>query len=312
MSTFDDSLRTRPRSTLGGARTPRPLGADGPPGIDARSGLTGPPRGTRVADASRQTDRSKKRQAKPGPKASGREITIVGTFKNPFQSRAEEIKAMKENRWEPSTDDFVDVGGKTVRAESYTSILTAILVDGAAETKPDSIARINIFTHANADLIAFLGTITPAGAMTNVSLNVNSSLSKDVLDNLNAAGVTFTVNAQTPALKSRKFSIDDVRRRFTKDAVIVIYACKSGLDGSFVQKIADTFQVKVRGFSDLVGYFPIYDEATSAINRRQVGIGRNSQTKVTDFHKLDDHAQAVEKSPRAPTAGTGTPAEDDE
>ncbi len=205
---------------------------------------------------------------------------------------------MKENRWEPSTDDFVAVGGTTIRAESYLSILTAILADGANETKPGSIARINIFTHANSDLIAFLGTISPVGAMTTVSLNVSSSLSVDALDGL-TGGQTFSVNSSSKQLAAKKFTLADVRRRFAKGAIIVIYACKSGLDGSFVQKIADTFQVKVRGFSDLVGYFPKYTEGSNAINRRQVGIGRNSQVLETDFHQLDSSSKAVEKSPKA-------------
>ena len=300
MSVPDDFLRPpSPRSTLGGARSPQPLGRDDAVDLDARSGLTGPPRGTRVADANLKKGprRDKKKAPDKKTKSAGREITIVGSFKNPFKTRADEIEAMDKDRWEPSTDDFVAVGGKTVTVDNFLTIFGTILVDGTRETKPGSINRINIFTHANPSMIAFSGQITSAGAMATVTLHGNGALTPGDLQAL-TQGQTFSVNSTNKTLAAKAFTLDDVRRRFAKDAVIVIYACKSGIDTSFLQEIADTFQVKVRGFSDLVGYFPKYTQGSNTIDRRHVGIGRNAAVKETDFHQLDVSSKAVEKSPK--------------
>lgn len=298
MSVPDHPFETHTgRSTLGGARQPQPLGRDDSVDVDARSGLTGPPRGTRVADAmANKRTRDKKKARKSDDKGDLREITIVGSFKNPFASRADEIKAMKENRWEPSTDDFVDVAGTALTVDHFHTIFGAILVEGNKETKAGSIKRINIFTHANPSMIAFSGQISSVGAMASVTLRTNGAMTPGDLQAL-TQGQTFNVASKNKTIAAKTFTLDDIRRRFAKDAVIVLYACKSGIDSGFLQEIADTFQVKVRGFNDLVGYFPTFDEGSKSINRRHVGIGRNALKVETDFHELDKNSKAIERSP---------------
>jgi hypothetical protein len=269
----------------------------------------GPPRRMVVADAA-DTKTKTKSKAKPkvADKPSGREVTVIGNFSNPYGGMQKEVQAMKENRWEPTTDDFKDVAGNALTVDSYLGILYVILVNGDKESSAGSISRLNIFTHANAELIAMSGTVSPGGMTTSVSLRVNSALSEETLENLNK-GVTFSVPSKSKALAAKKFTLQDVQKRFTKDAVIVIYACHSGLSGSFMQDIADTFQVKVRGFSDVVGYFPSYSEDPAKVtNRRRVGIGHDSPNKVNDFHELD--SKAVEKKPKPPKAAG--PADTDE
>jgi hypothetical protein len=178
-------------------------------------------------------------------------------------------------------------------------VLGAILVDGSNETPNGSIARLNIFTHANEDLIAFAGTVRPLNVGSSVSLEVDTAFSEDTLDKINQRGVPFYVNSKKFAKKA--FTMDDVRRRFAKDAVIVIYACHSGLDSRFIQYLADTFQVRVRGFKSVIGYFPSYSEQPLSVNRRRLGIGYNAKVVVTDFHELDKSADAVNLSPKAPS-----------
>jgi hypothetical protein len=285
---------------LGGARSARPL--DGVSYRGRHGGLTGPPRGTLVADADTDGKTRAHSGSKPKPKGnhsvSTKEITVIGSFKNPFNSLGDEIKAMKENRWSPSTDDFSAVAGRSLTVDSYLGLLTVILADGDRETQAGSIKRINIFTHANKDMIALSGRISAGGVLAQVFLNVDSSLSVDTLDKLNQEGVTFSVPSKSKQLAAKKFTLDDVKKRFATDAVIVVYACHSGLDGVFVQYLADTFQVKVRGFSDVIGYFPKYEDQPASVNRRRVGIGYNSKVIESDFHRLDASGTAIEKSPK--------------
>ena len=129
-----------------------------------------------------------------------------------------------------------------------------------------------------------------------MTLAVDSAISEETLDQLDS-GITMNVVSKNKALASKKFVMDDVRKRFTKDAVIVIYACHGAVDTAFVQRIANTFQVKVRAFNDVIGYYPAFDYADAAAkrparvtNRRKVGVGYNSKVKVDDFHQLDANA----------------------
>jgi hypothetical protein len=262
---------------------------------------------------------NKKPRTDPKPKGdkkpTTREISVVATFPKPFKSVAEEVKAMKDDRWEPSTEDFSAVAGQqSVTVDNYLQLLAVALVDGNRETTAGSIGRINIFTHSNSDLIAMRGTISVGGLTTTVSLEVPTAISDDTLDALNQPGATFSISHKSKSISSKKYTLDDVRKRFAANAVIVLYSCRAGVSKVFLQRIADTFQVKVRGFDDVIGYFPTFVESPkpAVTNRRRVGIGHNSKVIESDFHKLDSHAKAVERSPQAPQKSGGGSSDDDE
>jgi hypothetical protein len=294
----------RDRPVFGGARLPGPL--QGPlndhPFRQSRSGgLTGPPRGTIVVAEGPKSKKAAKPQA--APKVAAREISVFGKFDNPWAG-ADEVAAMSHGRWEPTSDDFGAVAGKSaVEVDSWKGLLQVILTNGDAESTAGSISRFNIFTHANSNLIALAGHVRPGAAAASVTLTVDSAISEETLDQLDS-GIFVNVVSKNKKLASKKFVMDDVRKRFTKDAVIFIYACHGAVETAFVQRIADTFQVKVRAFKDVIGYYPSFDDADPAAkqparvtNRRKVGVGYNSKVKVDDFHQLDSNA--VERAPRA-------------
>jgi hypothetical protein len=297
---------------LGGARRPGPLNDPSP--RHRASGLTGPPRGTIVVAEAPKPKRAAKPKATP--KVVGRELSVYGTFENQWKRVDDEVTAMAKDRWEPTSDDFAAVAGKSsVRVDSWKGLLQVILTQGDAESGPGSISRINIFTHANSNLIALSGNVRPGNAGADVTLTVSSAISEETLDQLNR-GITISVVSKDKKLASRKFVMDDVRKRFTSDAVIVIYACHGAVDTAFVQRIADTFQVKVRAFRDVIGYFPSYEEgdpdtkqAAKVTNRRKVGVGYNSKVKVDDFHMLDSNS--ADRSPK-PLSHAGSANDDDE
>jgi hypothetical protein len=301
------------RSVFGGAQPPAPLSGH-PIQHSGPRGLTGPPRGGVVVA---QAPPSKK-TAKPSgaPKVVGREISIVGSFDNPWRTGTDEVDAMAHNRWEPTSDDFLAVAGKSsLKVSSWKGLLQVILTNGDAESKAGSISRINIFTHANSNLIALIGHVTPGAASASVSLGVDSGISEDTLDQL-TSGITVSVVSKDSKLASKKFVLDDIQKRFLKDAVIVIYACHGAVDGAFVQYIANTFQVKVRAFNEVIGYFPSFDDAdpgtkqpARVTNRRSMGVGYNSKVKVSDFHQLD--STAVDRNPKT-VSKAGSKNDDDD
>jgi hypothetical protein len=300
------------RGVLGGARRPGPLNDPFP--RHRADGLTGPPRGTIVVAEAPKANRAAK--PKVAPKVAGRELSVYGKFDNPWKRANDEVTAMAKDRWEPTSDDFAAVAGKSsVEVGSWKGLLQVILTQGDAQSKPGSISRINIFTHANSNLIALSGNVRPTNAAADVTLNVSSAISEETLDQLNS-GITISVVSKDKKLASKKFVMDDVRKRFTNDAVIVIYACHGAVDTAFVQRIADTFGVKVRAFREVIGYFPSYEEgdpdtkqAARITTRRKVGVGYNSKIKVDDFHKLD--SSATDRSPK-PLSQAGSADDDDE
>jgi hypothetical protein len=304
----------RDRPVFGGARLPGPLND---PFRQSRSGgLTGPPRGTIVVAEAPKSKKAAKPQAQAAPKVAAREISVFGTFDNPWRNEADEVDAMSHSRWEPTSDDFEAVAGKSaVKVTSWKSLLQVILTNGDTESAAGSISRINIFTHANSNLIALAGHVRAGAATASVTLTVDSAISEETLDQLDS-GIFVNVVSKNKKLASKKFFMDDVRKRFTKDAVIVIYACHGAVDTAFVQRIANTFQVKVRAFREVIGYFPNYDDAdpgakqpARVTNRRKVGVGYDSRVKVEDFHQLDSNA--VDRPPKT-LSKPGSSSNDDE
>lgn len=296
----------RDRTVFGGARRPGPLQGpldnDDPFRQSGSRGLTGPPRGTIVvAEAPKSKGTVKPKAA---PKVVTREISLVGSFDNPWKKESDEVDAMAHNRWEPTSDDFKAVAGNSaVKVDSWKGLMQVILTNGDAESAAGSISRINIFTHANSSLIALAGYVRPGSAAASVTLTVDSAISEETLDQLDS-GITISVASKNEKLAAKKFVMDDVRKRFTKDAVIVIYACHGAVETAFVQRIANTFQVKVRAFREVIGYYPSFDDADPAAkrparvtNRRKVGVGYNSKVKVDDFHQMDSNA--VDRPPKA-------------
>jgi hypothetical protein len=210
---------------------------------------------------------------------------------------------MAHGRWEPTSDDYRAVAGRSaLEVTSWKSLMQVILTNGDAESAAGSISRINIFTHANSNLIALAGHVKPGNGPASVTLREDGAISEETLNQLDS-GITMNVVSKNKKVASKQFVMDDVRKRFTKDAVIVIYACHGAVDTAFVQHMADTFQVKVRAFKDLIGYFPSFDDADPAAkraarvtNRRKVGVGFDSRVKVDDFHQLDSNA--VDRPPK--------------
>ncbi|MBV8352762.1 MAG: hypothetical protein JOZ21_10865 [Verrucomicrobia bacterium] len=239
-----------------------------------------------------------------GAATATKELNIVGgAFDwDPPITDAEEIAKLNNNLWSPGTKDFVAVVNGVSGAN-----LTATMADsfgaflGAILTSPNgSIKRINLLTHANPDVIAFSGRIiSTATVSADVQMDVNAGnstmVSLDIvsIQAIAAPGVFF----QLPN-NPKKFTITDIRSRFASDAMILLLACHSGLLSTFVQDIANFFQVTVVGFTSVIAYCPPAQSNPKKFIRAgmQIGIGSCS-SKVADFRTLSTNSNAVKKVP---------------
>jgi hypothetical protein len=226
------------------------------------------------------------------------EINVVGTFdfQPPLSIRDETALFVKQavarqngvlntDLWAPGTKDFVAVARDAVVCSSFGDVLATIL------TKPqDSIGRLNIFTHGEGVRISFKGHMVANPAAVDVffdDYNTGGSLGildKDALDDLNTPGQWFQVNKNP-----KRFTLDDIRKRFVStNPLVVIYACKSGTDPQFIQKLSDTLDVMVDGFKQKIAYCPKYAVPPSApnIERNRIGMGDCATFVTTNFYEL--------------------------
>ncbi|HUS14055.1 MAG TPA: hypothetical protein VM536_03460, partial [Chloroflexia bacterium] len=229
-----------------------------------------------------------------------KELNMAGQFAwDPPITPAEEIGELTANRWSPSTDDFAAVPGGTVAVvPSFGHLLGAICSEADG-----SISRINLFTHANKGMVAFGGhiekrTITRA----DVFLNTNGAG-----DNLTAMDPTSMSNLAQPGVffeapkainGKKKFTVEDLRKKFAPGAVFVLYACHSGQDAAFLKQIAQFLGVKVIGFSPEIGYYPPAQSVPNKFQRagEKIGLGFGG-TPVTDWRGLISDSKAITATP---------------
>lgn len=225
------------------------------------------------------------------PKVAAIELNVVADFPNPYGGLAKEVQAIKDGRWGPTIDDFNAVVTNGLQCDSFARFGAAILFSAQGkERPPKSVRRVNVFTHSNPDLIAFKGTVKPLSLGVDVLLEVASGLNSSVLQTWNGQGF-FLEDPKT----NKKYTLDAIRARFTgKDTEIWLYACHSGVDGTLVQEIADTFQVSVIGFRDAIAYCPSFTESPLSIDRKHIGI-KTCSNSTTDFRTLS--AGTVRKTP---------------
>lgn len=220
------------------------------------------------------------------------ELNIVGEWN--FQSSEEKKQARDTDRLGPDTDDLVSVirnaGGKSpiiIPVSSVWGLLHGIVQNGQKGT----IKRVNVFTHGSRTEVSFKGTLrlpSLEGLLVEVQFTDKSEdrLGMEALDRLD--GSLFPIN------REHSHTLKDIRECFGKNAEIVLYSCHSGVDQELVQRIANTLQVVVVGFSEKIAYC-FGDKKYAGIS---LGIG-SCNNAVTDFHDLT-HLGTKKKPRRDP------------
>jgi len=215
------------------------------------------------------------------------DINVIGSFDwdPPLKNSQQEVQLMIENKWEPGSKDFEAVAGKSILCKSFLQFLGVIL-----NQKPKSVGRINVFTHGNSDLIAFKGRLVPRTTMTDVMLELSQGLDLKALD-MQALDLINDTNRWFQVERNpTKYTITDIRSRFTDNAIIFFYSCHSGLDSQFLQAIANTFQIMVDGFKPAIAYCPKYSGNPPLIDRKHIGIKDCSVYQTTNFYELAPYA----------------------
>lgn len=198
---------------------------------------------------------------------------MVGEFANPWKHSGEEALAIRAWKWAPGSDTFrAVVGGNTTQVSSLSSFLGAI-----ERQKPQTIDRINVFSHGNPGVLPFSGTIDKNGG---VMLNTGSALDLRIRDTEPIPIGPGRVQETPGGIAQR------LRNRFTATGQIVLFLCNSGADFEVLQAVADAFGVKVSGFGGSVYYCPVIGPGASpSIDRGFTSLDKCA-TKSRGFQHL--------------------------
>jgi len=207
------------------------------------------------------------------------QITAVGVFSEPWANDAAEIAAIrKPDTWSPSTIDFIAVAvnsrsarSRVVREVDATESFLHLILD----QKPNSIGRINLITHGNTSSIALSGEVISGNVLFDDELDIG------VLAGYLQTGIPY---------KGRTLDWTELENRFADNAVLVVYACKAGLSESFVQDLADFFDIRVQGFKHELKY--VYPE-----NALAGGVIRRNLITVDGVKDFLDLVPEIDKSP---------------
>jgi hypothetical protein len=185
--------------------------------------------------------------AAPPAKAAGKvpangEVTILGYFYwKPSIDGKTEIDYLINGKWHPGFEDFKEIAGTSPTAAPGDFIaLLGMLMDYA----PGSISRLNFFTHADSDNIGITGYMTATDVL------FTSWVSDTDINNT-------TVSSNSYTYINTSFTLDDVRKRFAKDAIFVLYGCKAGFDPTtLLTSLKDLLQITVIGFKEKIVFCP--------------------------------------------------------
>ncbi len=231
------------------------------------------------------------------PKAS--EVTLFGYFVwDPEVTGQEEIDILLSEdplvNWSPSVLDFMAATGLSANYAmgNFEALLATI-----ADYKPDSIARLNFFTHGNSITLGIAGTIDSSNVF------FNSSVDESRINFFAQEGLTILDDSRG---KAQKITLEDVRKRFKEDAVFVLYSCNSGASYGLLEALSNLLQVTVIGFNEQILYCPpMQNNPPFKRKGMKIGISKNpggcsNNDKVQNWQSLIHDSSAIRVSAQKP------------
>ncbi len=240
------------------------------------------------------------------------ELNLVAHFPKPQSwTAARERTLIEAQKWFPHTLDFRAVAGsQSIEISSAWDFLLKVLQVRSI------IRRLNFFSHGKTGLIAMEGTVYDDGS--NVELgssedgrwtHVIRARKGPIMDPYASKWGTFGEDSNVGVVIGKtRLNLEDVRSKFATDAVIWLYLCHGGGDPYLFQEVANTFQVKVKGWRYELLFCPPNNFPTSRNHKLAVLTTSSREalcsTAVGDFHGLDNptdgYAKAITALPERP------------
>ncbi len=207
---------------------------------------------------------------------------------NPPITEAQEVTYLLAGggQWHPQTADYEAITG--IKSPPTAPGNFARIIELIGEYKPGSIKRLNFWTHADSGSIGIAGYLTPG------SVYFTSSVDETEITKFAAGNLQFGPN---------NLSIDDIRARFSSDAIFVLYGCNIGrYPKTMLTALKDLFQVSIVGFKTENVYCPppqTIGSATFARKGEKIGVKKTGAAfdcktdSTTDWRGLINDPNAV-------------------
>lgn len=237
------------------------------------------------------------------PQTVSYELASYALFPRPWPSEADEIRALQNGTWRPSSDDFDPIAGSSTSAgglatrpfsqqiSSLAELIQSVLffapkmvhVFANQPAFSARVRRLNLFVYCGRQNLELKGTLHTNGMRVSIfgpTLNIDAQvLDKMVVDNV----------ANDPANYS---TLTTLRQAWANKAEIWLYSSGGVPDDTLAQAFATVMGTTVRAFSEPFWVLPQFDALQKKIlSRDEIGIGADFSaalaTKTKLLHSLD-------------------------
>ncbi|WP_218511796.1 hypothetical protein [Variovorax sp. dw_308] len=264
------------------------------------------------APAKKAAKKTAAKSATPSTRAPVRphELDVLGMYRSYWAGRSntEKFQAAlpREERirrgikhldreWYPDTEDFhrVEAAGKAKQSVVKRMATPEALVGMLGEIgskNPGTVSRVNIFAHGNNE-----GDFALSGRVSE-----NNVLWSEADLQGAAFAEKFFAEANDPltvywGTGKSGHSLAEARQAFSKDGVVVVYACHSAINSVDLVRLSGALGVPVAGFNkELV--FKV-DQTKSGDLSIELGIDGVPESFERDFHQLDRYLKVVRAAP---------------
>lgn len=199
------------------------------------------------------------------------ELTLVAYYPTPWKSDAEEVTALDQDRWHPTSKDFYAVAhtpnqgrhNATIVREvnNIRSLVGAIKFEdlhGRRERPNGSIGRLNLISHGGKRGVFGLSGEVRANGNVFCGRGLEDHFLDEVIDE-------HTLKWFNNEGRGHR---DDIRAKLDRGAEFWLFLCSAASVGPcrvLSEKLANTFNVTVRAYNDEVWYYPDHKNAKNQI-----------------------------------------------
>lgn len=250
------------------------------------------------------------------------ELAFLGVFPNPYESTREKIAFVKKGLWEPDSEDFLKVVRQSklakiqdiTKTKNVLDFFGGIVQNEKKEERADfSIARIDLWTHSSPDWIALSGSIflppdrslkpqilfkAPVETKGTQSHYFFPCINEDGLNDLD----DYNIEIVDQRNKRKKWMLDDVRKKFSPGAKLVIYSCEAGANkgktgiSPLLKHVAKTMGFKVvSAFTENIKYDYVNGKIFLSVEGPEGKL--SPSTKTIDYRALDSSSYFVTSKP---------------
>ena len=191
------------------------------------------------------------------------EVTLVAYYPSPWKNDAEEVAALAQDRWHPTSKDFYAVAHTPNQGRRNATIVREVNnvntffgaikyedCDAKKERPNGSIGRLNLISHGGKGVFSLSGTVRSNGLVFTGRGSENHMIDEMIDDD-----TLEWFNQDAYGKQCR----DEIRAKLNPKAELWLILCNAaglGPSHNLSRRLAKTFNVTVRAYNKEVWYYP--------------------------------------------------------